>query len=73
VWGTNINIASISSRLRRFLTQFEEPGTSEPKYMALLRQVGGQGNIFAGKRTFIMRVDGMRASHGMLRLLISCY
>jgi hypothetical protein len=68
VWGTNINIASISSRLRRFLTQFEEPGTSEPKYMALLRQVGGQGSIFHAHRR-VAEMPGCSLGCSLLTLI----
>lgn len=39
VWGTTLNLASITSRLRRFLTRYEDPQSHELKYMVLLRQV----------------------------------
>eukprot|EP00884_Botryococcus_braunii_P014652 jgi/Botrbrau1/23188/Bobra.0041s0036.1 len=39
VWGTTLNLVSITSRLRRFLTRYEDPQTSDLKYMVLLRQM----------------------------------
>ena len=38
VWGTNVAIARVCKRARRFYTTFTEPGTDEPKYMAIIRQ-----------------------------------
>ena len=38
VWGTNVAIARVCKRARRFYTTFTEPGADEPKYMAIIRQ-----------------------------------
>jgi len=43
VWGTAIDIASIAARLRRFLQQFEVPGSGVKKYVNLLQQVKRRG------------------------------
>ena len=39
VWGTDIHVPTLCRRLRRFLKHYEDAGATEPKYMALLRQV----------------------------------
>ena len=38
VWGTNVSIARVCKRARRFFTRFTEPGADEPKYMTIIRQ-----------------------------------
>ena len=40
VWGTNLTVSSICSRVRRFLQHFKTaPEDAEPKYISLLAEV----------------------------------
>lgn len=42
VWGTNLTIASVTERIRRFYTTFKTPNQREDddaKYIGLIRQV----------------------------------
>jgi hypothetical protein len=42
VWGTNLTIASVTERIRRFYTTFRTPDQRDddvPKYVGLIRQV----------------------------------
>jgi len=38
VWGTNVSIARVCKRARRFLTTYTAPGADEAKYLAIIRQ-----------------------------------
>lgn len=44
VWGTNLTIASVTERIRRFYTTFKAPdqrgADDDAKYIGLIRQVG---------------------------------
>ena len=44
VWGTNVSIARVCKRARRFFTTYTEPGADEPKYMAIIRQARGEAD-----------------------------
>lgn len=39
VWGTNLNIADIQNRIRRFMRSFTQEGSSEALYTTLIKQV----------------------------------
>lgn len=42
VWGTNLTIASVTERIRRFYTSFKTPqqhADDDAKYIGLIRQV----------------------------------
>ena len=39
VWGTNLNIADIQNRIRRFMRSFTQEGSNEALYTTLIKQV----------------------------------
>jgi len=39
VWGTNLVIADIQNRIRRFMRSFTQQGSSEALYTTLIKQV----------------------------------
>jgi len=48
VWGTNVSIARVCKRARRFLTTYTAPGADEAKYLAIIRQARGADAPCAG-------------------------
>ena len=65
VWGTNVSIARVCKRARRFFTRFTEPGADEPKYMTIIRQARSTCRCRTHSGAHILLYTTMRTYHAL--------